>query len=403
MARKTIYKWMSRYEAGGVTGLVDQSRRPHRSPNQVSEEVEAAIVAMRARWGWGPRKLRIKLCEQDLGRLWPAVSTIASVLKAKGLVVSRKRRARTPVQKPPYAPATGANDVWCADFKGWFRTGDGTRVDPLTITDSYSRFLLRCQIVERTDYVHVKAVFEASFREYGLPAVIHNDNGVPFASVAPGGLSRLSMWFVKLGILPERSRPASPQDNGRHERMHRTLKQATASPPEETARLQQKAFNGFQREFNEDRPHQALDNATPASLYEVSPRCYPRRLPELAYGSEMEVRRVSQQGSVKWKGERTYISEVFGYEQLGLKETDGRWAMAGDLLRPNPAGVAGWIPPLLQPAQAQSAMHRRERILSLWKCRGVEIAEAIPTPLGNRQLRFPHSHRPGPDILATRQ
>lgn len=325
VARKTIYKWMGRYEAGGVTALADQSRRPHRSPSQVSEEVEAAIVAMRERWGWGPGKLRVKLCQQDSERQWPAVSTIAAVLKAKGLVVNRRRRAQTPVQKPPYAPAAAANDVWCTDFKGWFRTGDGTRVDPLTITDACSRYLLRCQIVGRTDYVHAKAVFEAAFREYGLPAVIHNDNGVPFASVAPGGMSRLSMWFVKLGIVPERSRPACPQDNGRHERMHRTLKQATAKPPAETVRLQQKAFDRFQREYNEDRPHEALDNAPPASVYEASPRCYPRRLPELIYSDEMEVRRVSQQGSVKWKGERTYISEVFGYEALGLKQTDGRW------------------------------------------------------------------------------
>ena len=180
----------------------------------MSEEVEAAIVAMREHWGWGSRKLRAKLCQQDSERQWPAVSTIASVLKAKGLVVNRKRRAHTPVQRPPYALAASANDVWCTDFKGWFRTGEGARVDPLTISDACSRYLLRCQIVERTDYVHAKAVFEAAFREYGLPAVIHNDNGVPFASVAPGGMSRLSMWFVKLGIVPERSRRPRPRTTG---------------------------------------------------------------------------------------------------------------------------------------------------------------------------------------------
>lgn len=325
VARKTIYKWLERYELQGLEGLKDLSRRPHESPTQVSEEVSAAIVAARLRWKWGPRKLRVKLCQQDSERQWPSVSTIAGVLKAKGLVVGRKRRAHTPVQKPPYAPAGQANDVWCTDFKGWFLTGNGTRVDPLTITDACSRYLLRCQIVGRTDYIHAQAVFEAAFREYGLPAVIHSDNGVPFASVAPGGMSRLSIWFVKLGIVPERSRPASPQDNGRHERMHRTLKQATAKPPAETVRLQQKAFDNFQREYNEDRPHEALDDATPASCYEVSPRCYPRRLSELEYGDELEVRRVSQQGSVKWNGERTYISEVFGHETIGLKETGGPW------------------------------------------------------------------------------
>lgn len=325
VARKTIYKWLERYEQQGLSGLKDLSRRPHESPTQVSEEVVGAIVAARQRWKWGPRKLLAKLRQQDQEREWPAISTIAGVLKAKGLVVNRKRRVHTPVQKPPYAPACEPNDVWCTDFKGCFQTGDGTRVDPLTITDACSRYLLRCQIVAHTDYDHAKGVFEAAFREYGLPAVIHSDNGVPFASVAPGGLSRLSMWFVKLGIVPERSRPASPQDNGRHERMHRTLKEATAKPPAETLRLQQKAFDNFQREYNEDRPHEALDDATPGSRYSQSSRCYPRRLPELKYGDEMELRRVSQQGSVKWKGERTYISEVFGYETLGLKEANERW------------------------------------------------------------------------------
>jgi transposase InsO family protein len=325
VARKTIYKWLERYAAGGLEGLVELSRRPHHSPNQVSAEVEAAIVAARQRWHWGPRKLRVKLLEQDVAQAWPAVSTIAAILKSKGLAVERRRRAHTPVQAPPYAVAAEPNQVWAADYKGWFRTGDGTRVDPLTITDGCSRYLLRCQIVERTGYQHARAVFEAAFREYGLPAVIHTDNGVPFASVAPGGLSPLSMWFVKLGIVPERSRPASPQDNGRHERMHRTLKQATAQPPQATARLQQKAFYAFQREYNQERPHEALGQRTPGSCYQPSPRCYPRRVPELSYGDELEVRRVSQQGSIKWRGERTYISEVFGYEDLGLKVVNERW------------------------------------------------------------------------------
>jgi len=215
VSRKTIYKWLERYDAQGWEGLSNLSRRPHHSPNQVSAEMETAIVEARQRWRWGPGKLRVKLCEQDCTQQWPAVSTIAAVLKAKGLVVSRRKRPRTPVQRPPYAAADEPNSVWCADYKGWFRSGDGTRIDPLTITDSCSRYLLRCQIVERTGQVGTQAVFEAAFREYGLPLVIHTDNGVPFASVAPGGLSRLSMWFVRLGIVPERSRPACPQDNGR--------------------------------------------------------------------------------------------------------------------------------------------------------------------------------------------
>jgi putative transposase len=210
-------------------------------------------------------------------------------------------------------------------LQGYFRAGDGTRIDPLTITDACSRYLLRCQIVARTDFVHAQAVLEAAFREFGLPQVLHTDNGAPFASPAPGGLSHLSMWLVRLGIVPERSRPSSPQDNGRHERMHRTLKQATANPPQPTVRLQQKAFDAFRSEFNEQRPHEALDDRTPATCYQPSPRDYPRRLPELQYGDQVHVRRVSQQGSVKWKGERTFISQVFRYESLGLKPIDERW------------------------------------------------------------------------------
>lgn len=325
VSRKTVYKWVDRHREHGLAGLADLSRRPHESPSQVSAETEAAIVAARQRWKWGPRKLRVKLCQADSRAQWPSVSTIASVLKRKGLVVNRRHRPHTPVQRPPYAEAGEPNAVWCADYKGYFRTGDGTRIDPLTISDAFSRYLLRCQIVERTGYTHAQAVFEAAFLEYGMPGVIHTDNGVPFASVAPGGLSRLSMWFVRLGITPERSRPASPQDNGRHERMHRTLKQATAMPPAATSRLQQNAFDRFRCEYNEHRPHEALGDLTPADCYRRSLVEYPRRAPELEYDDDFEVRRVSQQGSVKWKGERTYISEVFRYEPLGLKPLDDRW------------------------------------------------------------------------------
>jgi transposase InsO family protein len=325
ISRKTVYKWLERHERDGVAGLADRSRRPHESPRQIGPEAEKAIIEARHRWKWGPRKLRVKLCQQDADYPWPSVSSIASVLKNKGLVVARKRRVRTPVQNPPYVFPEQSNAVWCADYKGYFRTGDGTRIDPLTITDAASRYLLRCQTVERTDFAHARAVFEAAFREFGMPRVIHTDNGVPFASVAPGGMSRLSIWFVKLGILPERSRPGSPQDNGRHERMHRTLKQATAAPPQPTARLQQKAFDAFCCEFNRHRPHQALGDLTPAACYQPSSRQYPRRVPEMHYPDDLETRRVSQQGSIRWKGQRTFISEVFRYEPLGLKPLDERW------------------------------------------------------------------------------
>jgi putative transposase len=212
VARKTVYKWLARYDAEGRAGLADRSRVPLHFPGQVSEEVVALIVAARHRWHWGPRKLRVKLAAAHPHRAWPAESTIGEVLKRAGLTHPRTPRVRTPPYARPFASVEAANQTWCADFKGWFRTGDGRRADPLTITDAYSRYLLRCHIVAKADGAHVAAIFHAAFQEHGLPLVIHTDNGAPFASRAPGGLSRVSMEWVKLGIVPERSRPASPQD-----------------------------------------------------------------------------------------------------------------------------------------------------------------------------------------------
>jgi putative transposase len=325
ISRKTIYKWLARHQAEGVAGLADRSRVPHASPHRLTGEVIAQIIAARQQWRWGPRKLRVKLALAHPNIVWPAESTMGEVLKRAGLTHRRKLRVRTPPYAQPFAAIDAANQTWCADFKGWFRTSDGTRCDPLTITDAHSRYLLRCHIVPKADSAHVAAIFDAAFREHGLPLVIHTDNGVPFASRAPGGLSRVSMRWVKLGIVPERSRPASPQDNGRHERMHSTLKQATLCPPERNARRQQAAFDRFQQEYNHERPHAALDHRTPASCYTASCRQMPRRLPELDYGDDVELRRISQQGSLKWHGKRTFVSEIFAYEWLGLRALDERY------------------------------------------------------------------------------
>jgi len=325
ISRKTVYKWLARHASGGMAALADRSRAPIHCPGKLSEERIAAIIAARQRWKWGPRKLRVKLSAAEPKIVWPAESTIAEVLKRAGLTHRRRPRPRTPPYAQPFAAVDGPNQTWCADFKGWFRTGDGVRCDPLTLTDAHSRYLFRCQITAQTDTIHVAAIFESAFREYGLPLVIHNDNGTPFASRAPGGLSRLSMEWVKLGILPERSRVASPQDNGRHERMHLTLKQATLQPPERNPRRQQEAFDRFRQEYNHERPHEALANGTPASYYTPSSRQMPRRIPELEYGEEIVVRRISQQGSLKMNGERTFISEIFAHEWMGLRALDERY------------------------------------------------------------------------------
>lgn len=325
ISRKTIYKWLGRHASEGVAGLADRSRAPLYCPGKLSQKVSDAIIAARQRWNWGPRKLRVKLVTAEPETSWPAESTIGEVLKRAGLTHRRKPRVRTPPYGQPFAAVDSANQTWCTDFKGWFRTGDGTRCDPLTITDAHSRYLIRCQITPKTNTSHVAAIFESAFREFGLPQVIHNDNGVPFASRAPGGLSRLSLRWVKLGILPQRSRLASPQDNGRHERMHSTLKQATLKPPERNPRRQQESFDRFRQEYNHERPHEALDDATPASRYTPSCRQMPRRIPELEYPEAVIVRRISQQGSLRMNGERTFVSEVFAYEWMGLRALDERY------------------------------------------------------------------------------
>lgn len=325
VSRKTIYKWLKRYEAAGAAGLADRSRAPHERPQQVSEEMVKEIIEARHRWKWGPRKLRLKLMEQQPDLVWPAASTLGEILKRAGLSHRRVRKHRTPLYGSPFANIEEANQTWCADFKGWFRTGDGVRCDPLTITDAHSRYLLCCQITAKADTVHVQALFEETFRQYGLPRVIRTDNGPPFASPAPGGLSRLSMWWIKLGILPERTRPASPQENGRHERMHLTLKQDTLRPPACNRRRQQEVFDRFRQVYNDERPHEALQDKTPTSQYEPSPRQMPRRVPELEYAPDLIVRRVSTRGEFRWGGAKVFVSELLNYEAVGLKPHDDRF------------------------------------------------------------------------------
>src|SRR5690349_8105852 len=236
---------------------------------------------------WGPRKLKAVL-EREWPRVnWPAASTMGELLRREGLVVPRKKRRRVDPYSTPFAAADAPNRVWCGDFKGWSRTQDGTRIDPLTISDACSRYLLRCQAVEKTDTARVQAVFEAAFREYGLPEAIRTDNGAPFASRAIAGLSRLAIWWMKLGIRPERIQPAHPEQNGRHERMHLTLQQETMSPMAANRRAQQHRFDQFRYEYNQQRPHQALQMHTPASCYTASPRVFPVRLREPEYPSSM--------------------------------------------------------------------------------------------------------------------
>jgi len=257
---------------------------------------------------------------------WPAASTIGELLHRHGLAVPRRRRMVTPADISPFVNCVGPNDTWCIDFKGWFRTRDGRRCDPLTISDAYSRYLLRCQAVRRADTRCVRPLLEASFREYGLPLSVRSDNGPPFASRSVAGLSRLSIWFIKLGIKPERITPGRPCENGRHERMHGTMQREACQPPEANRRAQQRRFDDFRRVYNQERPHEAIANATPAMIYRPSPRLYPARLPEMIYPDHWQVRKVRQTGEIRWRGASVFISEVLTGEPIGLNESaDGLW------------------------------------------------------------------------------
>ena len=324
ISRQTGYKWLGRYEAEGESGLEERSRAPLHNPQEMSAEVRQAILQLRQQHGrWGPRKLKALLQRQQPQRRWPALSSIGELLQREGLAHPRRNRRRTPPYTAPLQHAQAPNQVWCADYKGWFRCGDGARCDPLTITDAFSRYLLRCQQVERTDEPRARAVFEAAFREYGLPEAMRTDNGPPFATPAPGGLSRLSIWWIRLGIRHERIQPGCPEQNGRHERMHETLKQETASPPAPNLHKQQESFHRFQHQYNQIRPHEALDYRTPAEHYVASARRYPEKLPELEYPAGMRLRSVSERGQVALRRhEDVFVSKALAHETVGLWETE---------------------------------------------------------------------------------
>ncbi len=326
IARETGYVWLRRYRQAGGAGLIEHSRAAHRHSNQTPEDLEQMVLELRqAHMRWGPRKLKRVLERDEPGRAWPAVSTIGALLKREGLVVARKKRWRTAPYTEPLAHADEANRVWCADFKGWFRTADRERIDPLTISDAHSRYLLRCQAVEKTDTARVQAIFEAAFREYGMPQAMRTDNGAPFASRAVAGLSRLAVWWIKLGIVPERIAAGHPEQNGRHERMHRTLKQEAAQPPAANRRQQQRALDRFRQEYNQVRPHEALEMQTPAAVYQPSARTFPARVPEPHYPETMLVRSVRPHGHFRWKKYDVFLSEVLWGERVGLLPEDDRW------------------------------------------------------------------------------
>jgi putative transposase len=323
ISRAKGYKWLERYAAAGPAGLVDRPPVPRACPHQTPSEVTDRVVAMRKEHPFeGPKKLRDRLLKKEPGLAVPAASTIGELLKRLGLIRPRRVRLHTPPSPSPLDPCVAANDVWCTDFKGHFQLGDKTRCHPLTLTDATSRYLIKCEGLTEEKEGAVRVHFERAFREFGLPKKVRSDNGSPFASKALGGLSRLSVWWIQLGVIPERIEPGQPQQNGRHERMHKTLKEQTANPPYANLVEQQRAFDRFRRDYNEERPHEALGQTPPAAHFEPSTRSMPERPREPEYGDELEVRRVNSAGHFGWRGTVLLAGAPLANQPVGLREVD---------------------------------------------------------------------------------
>lgn len=324
ISRQTGHKTLSRYRDGGESALLDKSRAPHHIPHKTDAWVERELCELRRRHpSWGPKKLKPVFEERHPGWLAPSETTLGDILNRNGLVKAKPRRSRSrPPHQAPVVRSECPNDLWTTDYKGEFLLGNRQYCYPLTTMDLMSRYLLGCVGRRATDLDGTRKSLEKLFIDYGLPLAILHDGGPPFASNAIGGLSRLSVWLIQLGIEVLITQPASPWQNGAHERMHRTLKQATASPPRASFRAQQRCFDRFREEFNQHRPHEALDMSTPAACYQPSQRRYPTKLPEIQYPGHFELRLVSSSGHIKLRGRVIFLSRVFAQHLVGLEEVD---------------------------------------------------------------------------------
>jgi putative transposase len=329
ISRKTGYKWLNRFQESGRAGLEDRSRAPHHCPHKISEELADLLCSARRKHpDWGPGKLLDFLTPRHPGIEWPAVSTVGDLFARRGLV--KKRRRRRPHQHPGVVPpiTSEPNDLWTADFKGHFTTQDGIYCYPLTIADQHTRFLLTCQGLLSTHGTRAIPIFERAFRTYGLPKAIRTDNGVPFATVGIHGLSELNVWWMRLGIQHQRIHPGRPQQNGAHERMHKTLKRSAIRPPRKNAEAQQRAFNIFRGEYNTERPHEYLGGQTPAARYHTSPRQFPSKLPPQIYPGHFLVKKITAAGTFRFQHRLLFISTNLHGHLIGLEETDdGVWSI----------------------------------------------------------------------------
>ena len=327
VSRKTVYKWCYRYEKEGIDGLKDQNRAPKYSPNGTSGAIVNLLIKEKLKnRKRGPVKIYHQLKRQYPDIKLPAPSTIAHWLKKNGLVNKRKRRKHVPPYTEPFITAESPNCVWSADYKGQFRTRNKRICYPLTISDNYSRYLLRCTGLPGPRYSQTRNVFEKTFREYGLPDAIRIDNGTPFAGRCVGGLSRLSIWWIQLGIAPERIDKGSPYQNGRHERMHRTLKLEAVSAMTSNMKEQQRLFDKFIYDYNNYRPHEALNHEVPAHYYRKSSRPYTEKPPAIEYDLGYTVRSVRYNGYFRFNGLLYYLTDLLHKQRVALKEfADGQW------------------------------------------------------------------------------
>jgi transposase InsO family protein len=326
VSRKTGYKWIRRYIAQGLDGVRERSSRPHSCPHKTSPEWEQRIILERVKHSnWGPKKIRGVLQSKGWDGKVPAASTMGDILRRAGLVKRKGRRGRKTYYNGPLTEAKYPNHVWAVDYKGWFRTRDGVRCDPLTISDLYSRYVLEVKALPDQSYEEARGVFEKVFEEYGLPKIIRSDNGLPFASRGAGGLSRLGVWWVLLGIKPECISKGHPEQNGVHERMHLTLKTEATVPGSKNLRAQQRRFDLWRKEFNEDRPHEALKMKMPAQKYRRSTRAYDRGInnkKQINYPDGYKVRRVRTSGEIRWKGKIRFVGTAFKGIKLGIKQVE---------------------------------------------------------------------------------
>jgi transposase InsO family protein len=330
ISRKTGYKWLERYRDGGAAGLEELSRARHTQTLSIDSATSELILALREkRPGWGPRKLLARLATDHPGQDWPAASTVGDLLRREGKSLPRTRVAREPGAICPKIEPFAPNDSWAADFKGWFRTGDGVRCEPFTVTDGHSRYILACEAVPRLTAELVRPILTRLFRTHGMPLALRTDNGSPFAHrLGLAGLSSLSVWLLTLDIWPDRIAPGRPDQNGRHERMHRTLGEDTAKPPAATLAEQQRRFDAWREDFNTFRPHEALGQRCPAALYTPSPRAFPEQIPPWDYPPDHHVRRVGRNGYIKWRDGQLYLSEALRGETVALaRRDDGDWAV----------------------------------------------------------------------------